>query len=64
MPLQGTLCAYDYGTWDLSWPDHPRWSINFFAFNSSDTLDSSSLGSPSSEVCRFMRLLLHVQCRP
>lgn len=33
---EGSLAAYDFSTWDLSWPEYHRWSINFFAFNSSD----------------------------
>ena len=32
----GSLDAYDFNTWDLSYPEYQRWSINFFAFNSSD----------------------------
>ncbi|CAL8463666.1 g3200 [Coccomyxa elongata] len=32
----GSLGAYDFNTWDLSYPEYQRWSINFFAFNSSD----------------------------
>jgi hypothetical protein len=56
---QGTLCAYDFGTWDLSWPDYPRWSINVFAFNSSDILDSLDPDARDDEVRCFDSPALH-----
>jgi hypothetical protein len=34
----GNLRVYNYLLWDLNYPDYSRWSINFFAFNSSDLI--------------------------
>lgn len=47
---QGSLCAYDYGVWDLSFPDYPRWSINFYALNSSDVLPVLNNDTADDEV--------------
>ena len=46
----GTLDAYDFNTWDLSYPEYQRWSINFFAFNSSDLSGPLISDEPDDEV--------------
>ena len=61
---QGSLCAYDFGTWDLSWPDYPRWSINFYAFNSSDILDNINPDAHDDEVRCVKCLVLCCNFQP
>ena len=37
---EGTLRAYKFPRFDLSYPDYASWSINMFAFSSNDVLDA------------------------
>ena len=50
----GSLGAYDFTTWDLSYPEYQRWSINFFAFNSSDLSGPLISTEKDDEVSDFI----------